>query len=137
VNVYLMAAQFERLEGTIASGMVLSTALAAVTTPLWVGLAQLARGARRHSATAPLDWYSGRGPSRKNVPRIRWAAVPRLGIRPPDPATIHPARAVHSVSNAILTRLTAARRGALPSSPLERDRIRLQLPAVQFIVSPT
>jgi predicted permease len=36
-NVYLMATQFEVLEGAIASSVVLSTALAAVTTPvlLW------------------------------------------------------------------------------------------------------
>ena len=32
-NVYLMAAQFGTLQGTIASSLVLSTALAAVTTP--------------------------------------------------------------------------------------------------------
>lgn len=33
-NVYLMAAQFQTLQGTIASSLVLSTALAAVTTPI-------------------------------------------------------------------------------------------------------
>ncbi len=34
VNVYLMARQFETLEGPVAGGLVLSTAMAAVTTPL-------------------------------------------------------------------------------------------------------
>lgn len=33
-NVYLMAAQFQTLQGTIASSLVLSTALAAMTTPV-------------------------------------------------------------------------------------------------------
>jgi len=33
-NVYLMAVQFQTLQGTIASSLVLSTALAAITTPL-------------------------------------------------------------------------------------------------------
>lgn len=33
-NVYLMAVQFERLQGTIATSLVVSTALAAFTTPL-------------------------------------------------------------------------------------------------------
>jgi malonate transporter and related proteins len=43
VNVYLMAAQFQRLESTIASSMLWSTALAAVTTPLWVWFTGLVR----------------------------------------------------------------------------------------------
>ena len=34
VNVYLMSRQFKTLEGPVASSMVLSTALAALTTPL-------------------------------------------------------------------------------------------------------
>lgn len=33
-NVYLMAAQFQTLQGTVASSLVLSTALAALTTPI-------------------------------------------------------------------------------------------------------
>ena len=33
-NVYLMAAQFQTLQGTVASSLVLSTAAAAITTPL-------------------------------------------------------------------------------------------------------
>ena len=33
-NVYLVASQFQTLQGTIASSLVLSTALAAITTPL-------------------------------------------------------------------------------------------------------
>ena len=33
-NVYLMAAQFQTLKGTVASSLVLSTAAAAITTPL-------------------------------------------------------------------------------------------------------
>jgi malonate transporter len=37
-NVYLMARQFGALEGTIAASLVLTTALAAVTTPLAVAL---------------------------------------------------------------------------------------------------
>ena len=37
-NVYLMAMQFERLQGAVATSLVLSTACAAVTIPflLWV-----------------------------------------------------------------------------------------------------
>lgn len=35
-NVYLMAAQFQTLQGPIASSLVLSTALAAITTPLFL-----------------------------------------------------------------------------------------------------
>jgi predicted permease len=38
VNVYLVAAQFETLQGPVAASMVLSTALAAVTTPLVLAL---------------------------------------------------------------------------------------------------
>jgi predicted permease len=38
VNVYLVATQFETLEGPVASSLVLSTALAAVTTPLILAL---------------------------------------------------------------------------------------------------
>jgi malonate transporter and related proteins len=37
-NVYLMARQFDTLAGTIAASLVISTALAAVATPLWVAL---------------------------------------------------------------------------------------------------
>jgi predicted permease len=37
-NVYLMARQFETLAGTVAASLVISTALAAATTPLWVAL---------------------------------------------------------------------------------------------------
>jgi malonate transporter len=37
-NVYLMARQFSSLESAVASSLVLSTALAAVTTPLWLVL---------------------------------------------------------------------------------------------------
>ncbi len=37
-NVYLMSQQFETLQGTIASSLVLSTALAAITTPLLLTL---------------------------------------------------------------------------------------------------
>jgi malonate transporter len=37
-NVYLMAVQFQTLQGTIASSLVLSTALAAFTTPLLLAL---------------------------------------------------------------------------------------------------
>jgi malonate transporter len=37
-NVYLMSMQFETLQGPIASGMVLSTAFAAVTTPLFLAV---------------------------------------------------------------------------------------------------
>jgi predicted permease len=33
-NVYLMAAQYQRLEGTVAASLVLSTALSAISTPL-------------------------------------------------------------------------------------------------------
>jgi malonate transporter len=38
VNVYLVASQFQTLEGPIASSLVLSTALAALTTPLVLAL---------------------------------------------------------------------------------------------------
>jgi predicted permease len=38
VNVYLVAAQFETLQGAVAASMVLSTALAALTTPLVLAL---------------------------------------------------------------------------------------------------
>ena len=38
VNVYLVAAQFETLQGPVAASMVLSTALAALTTPLVLAL---------------------------------------------------------------------------------------------------
>ena len=38
VNVYLMSQQFQTLEGPVASSLVLSTALAAVTTPLFLTL---------------------------------------------------------------------------------------------------
>lgn len=38
VNVYLMSNQFQTLQSTIASSLVLSTALAAITTPLWLAL---------------------------------------------------------------------------------------------------
>jgi malonate transporter and related proteins len=34
INVYVMSVQFERLQGTIASSLLLSTAFASVTTPL-------------------------------------------------------------------------------------------------------
>jgi predicted permease len=37
-NVYLMAAQFETLQGPIATSMVLSVSAAALTTPLWIAL---------------------------------------------------------------------------------------------------
>jgi predicted permease len=37
-NVYLMATQFERLEGAVAASLVLSTACAAITTPLLLWL---------------------------------------------------------------------------------------------------
>lgn len=37
-NVYLMARQFQTMEGTVASSLVLSTALAAITTPLLMTL---------------------------------------------------------------------------------------------------
>lgn len=36
VNVYLMSAQFQTLQSAVASSLVLSTALAAITTPLWL-----------------------------------------------------------------------------------------------------
>jgi predicted permease len=35
-NVYLMSIQFQTMQSVIASGMVLSTALAAITTPLFL-----------------------------------------------------------------------------------------------------
>ena len=38
-NVYLMARQFSTLEGPVAASLVLSTALAALTTPLLVAIA--------------------------------------------------------------------------------------------------
>jgi predicted permease len=38
VNVYLVAAQFETLQGPVAASMVISTALAALTTPLVLAL---------------------------------------------------------------------------------------------------
>jgi malonate transporter and related proteins len=38
VNVYLMASQFQTLQGSIATSLVLSTALAALTTPLMLAL---------------------------------------------------------------------------------------------------
>jgi len=37
-NVYLMARQFGVMEGEVAGGLVLSTALAAVTSPLLIAL---------------------------------------------------------------------------------------------------
>jgi malonate transporter and related proteins len=37
-NVYLMSVQYETLQGTVASSLVLSTALAAITTPLFLAL---------------------------------------------------------------------------------------------------
>jgi predicted permease len=37
-NVYLMAAQFETLQGPVATSMVLSVSAAALTTPLWIAL---------------------------------------------------------------------------------------------------
>jgi malonate transporter and related proteins len=40
VNVYLMAAQFDVLQSTVASSLVLSTVLAAATTPIWLSLLQ-------------------------------------------------------------------------------------------------
>lgn len=40
VNVYLVASQFQTLQGPIASSLVLSTALAAITTPLVLALQQ-------------------------------------------------------------------------------------------------
>lgn len=43
VNVYLMAARFETQQGTIASGIVLSNVLAALTTPLLLAALQAAR----------------------------------------------------------------------------------------------
>lgn len=43
-NVYLMAVQFERLQGTIASSLVLSTALAALTTPVLLAAMNLMAG---------------------------------------------------------------------------------------------
>lgn len=39
-NVYLMAVQFQTLQGTIASSLVLSTALAALTTPILLSVLQ-------------------------------------------------------------------------------------------------
>jgi predicted permease len=38
VNVYLVATQFETLESAVASSLVLSTVLAALTTPLILAL---------------------------------------------------------------------------------------------------
>jgi malonate transporter and related proteins len=43
VNVYLMAARFETQQGTIASGIVLSNVLAALTNPLLLAALQAAR----------------------------------------------------------------------------------------------
>ncbi len=43
-NVYLMAAQFETLQGPVATSMVLSVLAAAVTTPLWIALVSAASG---------------------------------------------------------------------------------------------
>ena len=43
-NVYLMAKEFKTMEGPVASSLVLSTALAAVTAPLLLAL--LGAGAR-------------------------------------------------------------------------------------------
>lgn len=43
-NVYLMAAQFQTLQGTIATSMVLSVTLAALTTPLWIALVSALSG---------------------------------------------------------------------------------------------
>lgn len=40
INVYLMANQFGKLEGTVASGIVLSTFLASITTPIAISLTQ-------------------------------------------------------------------------------------------------
>lgn len=37
-NVYLMAARFQTLRGAIAGSLVLSTALAAVTTPILLAM---------------------------------------------------------------------------------------------------
>ena len=37
-NVYLMAVQFDTLQGAVASSLVVSTALAALTSPLLLGL---------------------------------------------------------------------------------------------------
>lgn len=37
-NVYLMSRQFQSQEGPVAGALVLSTALAAITTPLWLAL---------------------------------------------------------------------------------------------------
>jgi len=37
-NVYLMAREFNAMEGPVASSLVLTTALAAVTTPLLLAL---------------------------------------------------------------------------------------------------
>jgi predicted permease len=39
VNVYLMSRQFDALQGPVASSMVMSTAISAITTPLAVALA--------------------------------------------------------------------------------------------------
>jgi malonate transporter and related proteins len=43
-NVYLVATQFQTLQGTIASSLVLSTALAAITTPLLLAAVNLVVG---------------------------------------------------------------------------------------------
>jgi predicted permease len=43
-NVYLMAAQFQTLQGAVAASMVLSAATAAVTTPLWIALVSALSG---------------------------------------------------------------------------------------------
>jgi len=34
VNVYLMARQYQRLEGTVAASLVMSTVMSALTTPI-------------------------------------------------------------------------------------------------------
>ena len=39
INVYLMARQFDVMQGPVASAMVMSTTLSALTTPLAVALA--------------------------------------------------------------------------------------------------
>jgi predicted permease len=38
VNVYLMARQYQRLEGTVAASLVLTTVMSAVTTPIFLVL---------------------------------------------------------------------------------------------------
>jgi malonate transporter len=41
-NVYLMAAQFQALQGAVATSMVISAAAASVTAPLWIALVSAA-----------------------------------------------------------------------------------------------